>query len=76
MTAMAIVPVSPKPFYLSYSYFSYVHLIRGKMYENSCFQTLLPGLGVVLEVSGASVVFRVSADSSVEVIASENMHCV
>ena len=43
------------------------------MREYDCFMTLLPGLDVVSKVSGASVVFRVSADSSVEVPASENM---
>ena len=46
------------------------------MHEYDCFLTLLPGLDVVSKVSGASVVFRVSADSSVEVSAYENMYYI
>ena len=37
---------------------------------------VVPGLDVVSAVSGASVVFRVTADSSFDVLASENMHCI
>ena len=43
------------------------------MPEDNYFLTLLPGLNVALAVFGASVVFRVSADSSFEVPAFANM---
>ena len=46
------------------------------MHQDDCFYTLLPGRDVVSSVSGALVVFSVSADSSVEGPASENMHCI
>ena len=46
------------------------------MREDDCFLILLPGLEVVSDVSGASVVFRVFADSSVEVSVSKNVHCI
>ena len=71
VTVMAIVPVSPKPFFLRLLIFlTYAFHQRKECIEIIAF-TLLPGLDVVSAVSGALVVFRVSADSSVEVPASE-----
>ena len=73
-TVMAIVPISPKPF-SQVTHNSHICILpEERMREYDCFMTLLPGLDVVSKVSGASVVFRVSADSSVEVPASENMY--
>ena len=46
------------------------------MHQDDCFKTMVPGLDVVSSVSCASVMFRGSADSSVEVPASENMYCI
>ena len=60
---------------LAFEYHMYI-VPEERMPEDNCLQTLLPGLDVALAVSGASVVFGVSADSSVEVLASENMHCI